>query len=135
MKVEDIVTWDDLHEAGKKVLEATGKPIITFEVNDSWSYYIMTGEKYGDYFDADGNCIIDSETNAEVLDFMLSMIEDGTAVNDSGRRFPHRKSIMDTCLRVAQLLCLNVCGIWEGLQTICRSFPGKSSDGSTAGMG
>ena len=87
VKVEDIVTWDDLHEAGKKVLEATGKPIITFEVNDSWSYYIMAGEKYGDYFDADGNCIIDSETNAEVLDFMLSMIEDGTAVTTPGGGF------------------------------------------------
>ena len=87
VKVEDIVTWDDLHEAGKKVLEATGKPIITFEVNDSWSYYIMTGEKYGDYFDEEGNCIIDSETNADVLKFMLEMIEDGTAITTPGGGF------------------------------------------------
>ncbi len=87
VKVEDIVTWEDLHEAGKKVLEATGKPIITFEVNDSWSYYIMTGEKGGDYFDENGECIIDSETNAEVLDFMLEMIEDGTAVTTPGGGF------------------------------------------------
>ena len=84
VKVEDIVTWEDLHEAGKKVLEATGKPIITFEVNDSWSYYIMIGEKYGDYFDDDGNCIIDSEINADVLKFMLDMIADGTAVTTPG---------------------------------------------------
>ena len=87
VKVEDIVTWDDLHEAGKKVLEATGKPIITFEVNDSWSYYIMTGEKGGDYFDDDGNCIIDSETNADTLKFMLDMIADGTAITTPGGGF------------------------------------------------
>lgn len=87
VKVEDIVTWDDLHEAGKKVLEATGKPIITFEVNDSWSYYIMIGEKYGDYFDENGECIIDSEINADVLKFMLEMIEDGTAVTTPGGGF------------------------------------------------
>lgn len=87
VKAEDIITWDDLHEAGKKVLAATGKPIITFEVNDSWSYYIMTGEKGGDYFDKDGTCIINSKENAEVLDFMLSMLEDGTAVTTPGGGF------------------------------------------------
>ena len=87
VNADDIVTWDDLHEAGKKVLEATGKPIITFEVNDSWSYYIMTGEKYGDYFDDDGNCIIDSQTNIDVLHFMLDMIADGTAITTPGGGF------------------------------------------------
>lgn len=87
VKVEDIVTWDDLHEAGKKVLEATGKPIITFEVSDHWSYYIMTGQKGGDYFDEEGNCIIDCEQNAEVLEFMLEMLEDGTAVTTPGGGF------------------------------------------------
>lgn len=87
VKVEDIVTWDDLHEAGKKVLAATGKPIITFEVADSWSYYIMAGEMGGDYFDENGNCIIDSEANAKTLDFMLSMLDDGTAVTTPGGGF------------------------------------------------
>lgn len=87
VKVEDIVTWNDLHEAGKKVLEATGKPIITFEVNDTWSYYIMACENGGDYFDEDGNCVINSENNIEVLDFMLEMLEDGTAITTPGGGF------------------------------------------------
>ncbi len=87
VKVEDIVTWDDLHEAGKKVLAATNKPIITFEVADSWSYYIMAGERGGDYFDENGNCIIDSDANAKTLEFMLSMLEDGTAVTTPGGGF------------------------------------------------
>ncbi len=87
VKVEDIVTWEDLHEAGKKVLQATGKPIITFEVNDSWSYYIMAGEMGGDYFDEQGNITIDSDVNAKVLDFMLGMLADGTAVTTPGGGF------------------------------------------------
>lgn len=87
IKVSDIVTWDDLHEAGKKLLAATGKPIITFEVNDSWSYYIMAGEKKGDYFDKNGNCIIDSDVNADTLKFMLEMLSDGTAVTTPGGWF------------------------------------------------
>jgi len=87
VKVEDIVTWDDLHEAGKKVLAATGKPIITFEVKDSWSYYIMAGERGGDYFASAGNVIIDSEANRKTLEFMLEMLEDGTAVTTPGGWF------------------------------------------------
>ncbi len=47
----------------------------------------MTGEKGGDYFDKDGTCIINSKENAEVLDFMLSMLEDGTAVTTPGGGF------------------------------------------------
>ena len=36
VKVEDLKYWNDLRDAGKIVLEKTGKPIITFEVSDSW---------------------------------------------------------------------------------------------------
>ncbi len=84
VKPEDIVTWEDFHEAGKKVLEATGKPMITFDVSDMWQSYIMMCMNGGDYFDADGNCIINSEENAEVLQFMLDMLADGTAVTTPG---------------------------------------------------
>lgn len=87
VKAEDIVTWEDLHEAGKKVLAATGKPMISFEVSDTWSYYIMACEKGGDYFDEDGNCIINNENNVAVLDFMLEMLDDGTAVTAPGGNF------------------------------------------------
>jgi arabinosaccharide transport system substrate-binding protein len=87
INASDIVTWNDLHEAGKKLLAATGKPIITFETNDAWSYYIMTGEKGGDYFDASGNCVIDSATNADTMKFMLEMLADGTAVTTPGGWF------------------------------------------------
>lgn len=84
IKPEDIVTWDDLHEAGKKLLAATGIPIITFETRDSWSFFNMIGSKGGDYFDANGNCIINSKGNADVLQFMLDMLADGTAILTPG---------------------------------------------------
>ncbi|WP_416200828.1 MAG: Putative arabinose-binding protein AraN [Thermocaproicibacter melissae] len=87
IKPEDIKTWNDLHEAGKKVKEKTGKPIITFETNDSWCYYIMITEQKSDYFDRDGKCIINNDVNKKTLKFMLNMINDGTAATTPGGGF------------------------------------------------
>ena len=87
VKVEDLVYWSDVAEAGKKVLEATGKPMITFEIADSWCYYIMCGEKKSDWMDRDGNVIMDNQENADVLHFMLDMIHDGTAITTPGGGF------------------------------------------------
>lgn len=87
IKPEDIKTWNDLHEAGKKVKEKTGKPIITFETNDSWCYYIMITEQKSDYFDRDGKCIINNDVNKKTLKFMLDMINDGTAATTPGGGF------------------------------------------------
>ena len=87
VKVEDLVYWSDVAEAGKKVLEATGKPMITFEIADSWCYYIMCGEKKSDWMDRDGNVIMDNQANADVLHFMLDMIDAGTAITTPGGGF------------------------------------------------
>ncbi len=87
VKVEDIKYWNDLREAGKKVLEKTGKPIITFEIADSWCYYIMITEQKSDYFDDNGQCIINNDINAKTLQFMLDMIKEGTAVTTPGGGF------------------------------------------------
>lgn len=84
VKVEDLVYWSDVHEAGKKVLAATGKPMITFEVADSWMYYIMVGEQKSDWIDDDGQVIMDNQTNVDTLQFMLDMINDGTAITTPG---------------------------------------------------
>ena len=87
VKVEDIKTWNDLREAGKKVLEKTGKPIITFEISDSWCYYIMITEQKSDYFSDSGECIIDNDINVNTLQFMLDMINEGTAITTPGGSF------------------------------------------------
>lgn len=87
VKVEDLVYWSDVAEAGKKVLAATGKPMITFEIADSWCYYIMCGEKKSDWMDKDGNVIMDNQANADVLHFMLDMLKEGTAITTPGGGF------------------------------------------------
>ena len=87
VKVEDLVYWSDVAEAGKKVLAATGKPMLTFEIADSWSYYIMCAEQKSDWLDKDGNVIIDNKINADTLKFMLDMINAGTAITTPGGGF------------------------------------------------
>lgn len=87
VKVEDLKYWDDLRNAGKLVLEKTGKPIITFEISDSWCYYIMITEQKSDYFDRNGECIIDNDINVKTLQFMLDMLEEGTAITTPGGNF------------------------------------------------
>lgn len=87
IKAEDIKTWNDLREAGRVVLQKTGKPIITFEISDSWCYYIMITEQKSDYFDDDGNCIINDDINKKTLQFMLDMINEGTAITTPGGGF------------------------------------------------
>ena len=87
VKVEDLKYWSDVREAGKKVLEKTGKPIITFEVSDSWCYYIMLTQQKSDYFSRNDECIIDNDINAQTLQFMLDMIEEGTAITTPGGNF------------------------------------------------
>lgn len=84
VKVEDLIYWSDVAEAGKKVLAATGKPMITFEVADSWMYYIMISEQKSDWLDDQGNVIMDNQINIDTLQFMLDMINEGTAITTPG---------------------------------------------------
>jgi arabinosaccharide transport system substrate-binding protein len=87
VKVEDLVYWSDVAEAGKKVLEATGKPMITYEIADSWCYYIMCSQQKSDWLDAEGNVIMNNEINAKTLQFMLDMLDAGTAITTPGGSF------------------------------------------------
>jgi arabinosaccharide transport system substrate-binding protein len=87
VKVEDLVYWSDVAEAGRKVLAATGKPMLTFEIADSWSYYIMCAQQKSDWLDKDGNVIIDNKINVDTLQFMLDMINEGTAITTPGGGF------------------------------------------------
>lgn len=72
--VDEIVTWDDYVEAGKKVKAATGKPMTTIEVTEHWSYYPLISQAGSDIFTPDGEVILDNETNIKVLQFLKDMI-------------------------------------------------------------
>ena len=57
----DIVTWDDYVEAGKTVLEKTGKPMCAVETADLFLPQLMMLEKGAQYVDEDGNPNIATE--------------------------------------------------------------------------
>lgn len=79
-----IITWDDFHEAGKKVLAATGIPMTTIETIDSWTVWPMMSQQGSDFFDENGEVILDNEININTMKFLQSMIKDGTAVTAPG---------------------------------------------------
>lgn len=72
-----IVTWDDYFEAGKTVLEKTGKPMCAVETADLFLPQLMMLEKGEQYVDEDGQPSITSDAHAEVIDFIRKMIEAG----------------------------------------------------------
>ena len=73
----DIVTWDDYVEAGKTVLEKTGKPMCAVETADLFLPQLMMLEKGAQYVDEDGNPNIATEEHAEVIDYIRNMIDLG----------------------------------------------------------
>ena len=80
VKVDDIKTWDNFVEAGKKVLASTGKPMTTIEVTDQWTFYPMISQRGSDFLDKDGNVTIDNDANLKTLEFLKKMMEDKVAV-------------------------------------------------------
>lgn len=73
----DIVTWDDFVEAGKVVLEKTGKPMIAVETTDLFLPQLMLLEKGVQYVTEDGQPNLDTPEHAEVIDFIREMIDLG----------------------------------------------------------
>lgn len=71
--IDSIITWDDYVEAGKKVVEATGKPMTTIATNwyGIWPYVAQRGS---DFFDENGKITLDSEKNIETLEFINDMV-------------------------------------------------------------
>ncbi|PZE20003.1 ABC transporter substrate-binding protein [Paenibacillus xerothermodurans] len=80
VNVDDIKTWDDYFEAGKKVLAATGKPITTVESRDPFSFTPFILQQGSDYFDKDGQVILDNEINIKTLQFMRNMLDEKIAI-------------------------------------------------------
>jgi arabinosaccharide transport system substrate-binding protein len=71
---DDIKTWDDYVQSGKKVVAATGKPMGTVEVTGLFSYFPMVVQQDSDFFDKDGKVTLDNQTNITTLQFLKDMI-------------------------------------------------------------
>ncbi len=67
VSVDDIKTIADYVEAGKKVVAETGIPFTTVEVTEHWTFYQEMIKAGGDIFDKNGDVILDSQTNIDVL--------------------------------------------------------------------
>lgn len=72
-----IVTWDDYVEAGKKVLEATGKPMCAVETADLFLPQTMLLEKGVQYVDEEGNPNIATQEHADVINYIREMLNLG----------------------------------------------------------
>lgn len=71
---DDIKLWSDFIDAGLKVKAATGKPMMTVEVKNMWTYYPMISQLGSNYLDKNGNVTVDNEVNIRVLQYLYDMI-------------------------------------------------------------
>jgi len=71
--IDSIETWDDYVEAGEQVVEKTGVPMTTIPTNwyGFWPYIAQRGS---DFFDDNGELIINNDTNIDTLEFLHDMI-------------------------------------------------------------
>jgi len=74
VNIDEIKTWADYAEAGKKVMAATGKPMTTVEVIDNWTFWPMIAQQESDMFDQSGQVTLDNETNIKTLKFLHEMV-------------------------------------------------------------
>lgn len=85
VNADEIITWDDFVAAGKKVKEATGKPMTTVEVTDVFGIFPLIIQQGSDFFDKDGSVIINNDTNVKTLEFLNKMVnEDQIAIPTPG---------------------------------------------------
>lgn len=79
VSADDIKTWSDFEQAGKQVLEKTGKPMITFEGNGNWSWWPAISQQKSDQVDADGNVTVNAPINIDTMKFFQNMVQEGVA--------------------------------------------------------
>ncbi|MBD1379464.1 ABC transporter substrate-binding protein [Metabacillus arenae] len=72
--IDSIKTWDDYVEAGKKVVENTDAVMTTVETEGFNTYWAMISQQDSDFFDKNGEVIIENETNVKTLQFLNAMV-------------------------------------------------------------
>ena len=82
--VNAIETWDQYKDIGVQVFEKTGIPMTTYEVSDQRPFWPMIVQAGGDYLGPDGEVIIDSDSNIQVLQWMKDFFDTGAVVAAPG---------------------------------------------------
>jgi arabinosaccharide transport system substrate-binding protein len=83
---DDIKTWDDYAEAGKKVLEATGKPMTTVELTDIISVWpqVMQAPGLDELQTADGRLNLTSDIVVRPIQYQKKLLDQGIAILTPG---------------------------------------------------
>jgi len=94
---QNIKTWDEYYEAGKKLKEAfPDKYWASVESSDIWHMWPQLAELGGDMTDAEGNITIDTPEMAKVLEFNRKLIDEGIAVVAPGT-YHHAEEFYQLC--------------------------------------
>ncbi len=106
VKVEDIITWDDYIEAGKKILEATGgaTKMTGFNFNGATSQDYMKmllAQQGGSYYNADGSVNLASDEMILAAETLKKMIDAGIMMD-----FPDEWNDRITALNADQICTL-----------------------------
>lgn len=71
---DEIDTWDDFIEAGKRVKKATGKWMITIDTSEQWTYHPLVIQRGSDFLDEHGNVMLDDPIQQQTLQFLYDLI-------------------------------------------------------------
>ncbi|SFH42425.1 L-arabinose-binding protein [Lachnospiraceae bacterium NLAE-zl-G231] len=83
-EIDEIETWDQYLEIGRRVTDATGMAWTAYETLNQRPYWPLLNECGLDYIDADGNVTMDNEENINVLEWMYDVFQEGLATEAPG---------------------------------------------------
>lgn len=146
VNAEDIKTWDDFIEAGKKVMEIcttpSGEPVKMLPIapNGSNFWKLILTENGGSFFDAEGNTVVNSPEALEAMEMAKKIYDSGIAqnytdwaeyegvvVNESVATIPEAVWMIGTIKDKGP----DQSGKWGVIDL--PAFPGKEPAGSTNG--
>ncbi len=146
VNAEDIQTWDDFIEAGKKI-EATcttpsGEPVkmLPISPNSSGFYRLLLTENKGSFFDAEGNTIVNSAESVEAMEIAKKIYDSGIAYNYADWSEYEGVVVNETVATIPEAVWMmgtikdkgpEQSGKW-GVMPL-PAFPGKEAAGSTNG--
>lgn len=146
VNAEDIKTWDDFIEAGKKVTETcttpSGEPVKMLPIapNGSNFWKLILTENGGSFFDAEGNTIVNSPEALEAMEMAKKIYDAGIAQNYSDWAEYEGVVVNENVATIPEAVWMigtikdkgpDQSGKWGVIDL--PAFPGKDPAGSTNG--
>ena len=146
VNAEDIKTWDDFIEAGKKITETcttpSGEPVKMLPIapNGSNFWKLILTENGGSFFDAEGNTIVNSPEALEAMEMAKKIYDAGIAQNYSDWAEYEGVVVNENVATIPEAVWMigtikdkgpDQSGKWGVIDL--PAFPGKDPAGSTNG--